>query len=625
MCRLNSGTFFIYLLLIGIFIFFQFKSASAQIKPERVYSIIELDSLVREFRVKDNFKAKQYAATALRNAMLEKNPKDICLALFLNGTALSSVASDSGFYYFNKALHLADSAGYSEIKVRIMFGQANLFQEASDFKSALLILDSCYKIAERENIKSWLVRSLNSMGNLYIELGDSSMSKKMYQEAYKLALDNGSLTEQGIELGNLANFESDQANKIKMILKALELLGHSRGFEEETAQFMINAGAFSPDPNEAMEFYKKALNVATKANLQITKIAALNNLAYSYLDLGLNEQAEACLRDQAIPIAQGLNNSDWLSTLYDSYADVLKAKNEYKKALEFEKLSVAERQNADQLKSSKQVRLLAAIMDTKNKENIILKNQQSIDSQKLLIKKQFMGLILAGLVSIAVVFLLIIFILRMRLRMKIREIATARQLLDIEENEKTALSRELHDTVSNLVEKLNGYISSLSIGNDEIQGEIGNRLMELSTGIRRISHRIQRLDFKENLFSDLISELCFDMENMTTLSVNVRISDEFLQPDEAVARSVYRMVEEMLNNASKHARNSNVLISIETKEKFLVLTYEDDGPGFSLEKDANRGIGIRNIMERARLTGGKAVCTTSPGNGTDWKVKIPMN
>ena len=81
----------------------------------------------------------------------------------------------------------------------------------------------------------------------------------------------------------------------------------------------------------------------------------------------------------------------------------------------------------------------------------------------------------------------------------------------------------------------------------------------------------------------------------------------------------------MLNNASKHARNSNVLISIETKEKFLVLTYEDDGPGFSLEKDANRGIGIRNIMERAKLTGGKAVCTTSPGNGTDWKVKIPMN
>ena len=186
-----------------------------------------------------------------------------------------------------------------------------------------------------------------------------------------------------------------------------------------------------------------------------------------------------------------------------------------------------------------------------------------------------------------------------------------------------SVSRELHDTVSNLVEKLNGHILSLNIGQEGLQEEIREKLRELSNSIRRISHRIQGVNFEESNLSDLITELCFDMSNLTGLVVNCSVDQGFPRLEFEKAKLLYRITEELLNNASKYAKGSSVLINLKAESGQIVLTYCDDGPGFPDTASGKAGIGLKNIKERARLLGGQALCSSSPGNGVDWQISFP--
>lgn len=598
---------------------------SGQPTVESRDTIQVLDSLVRLNRVRDNALARKYAKIALQLSQSRKNSRNMAIAYYLSGLALSSTSIDSAFPYYIKALASADSTNFKEAKARILFQMASIYHIVSDYKTALLLYDSCYKISEKENLTDLVAGALNSMGNLNVELRDSMKAFKQYQNALEYSKIHGLIINQGIALGNLAMFERDISSRIRKIKQAIELLGKTHGAEEETAQFMINLGAAETDPNEALKYYLPALNIASKANLHITRIAVLNNLAYTYLDLGLLKKAEDCLINQAIPEAKAINNSDWLATLYDSYADILQARNDYKTAFKYNKLAISERENADYLKASSQVRLLGAILDSKNKEIMIQKSNQAVESQKHLIRRQFLALLLAASLILFSILIFILILQRTRLKMKTQQVLVSKQILELEENEKAMVSRELHDTVTNMVEKLTGFIKSINIGLPELENEIQAKLKELSQSIRRISHRIQGVDFNDSPIGELIKELCFDMSNLTRLSVNFRTDKDFPSLEPEKAKLLYRITEELLNNASKYAKEASVLITLKTENGNTVLMYADDGPGFSMGNTLKPGIGLNNIRERARLLGGDAVCTSFPGQGVDWSVRFPEN
>ncbi len=587
------------------------------------FSIHVLDSLVELNRVKNPELARKYADQALDQANQGNDSKDLGMAYFMNGIACSSNYMDSGFLFYNKALRIFDSINYTLGKIRVLYSLGSLYDDVSDYKTAMLLYDSCYKLAEREGIARFMTCTLTSMGNLNLDMMDSVTACKQYKASLDIAIKEGLPLDQGIAIGNLAGFEISRELKFRMIKQAIDILSKIPVAKEEEAQFLVNIGIAETDPDQAMKYFTKALDIANRSDLRITRIAVLNNMAYAYLALGDIAKAADCLINKAIPEAKGINNSDWLATVYDSYADVLKAGKDFKQALKYKELGIAERQKADYLKAASEVRFLGAVLDSKNKEITIQKNTTAIAAQKNLIRRQFLLLLLAGTVILAFIFLVIIILQKTRLRIKTQQVLVSRQILELEEKEKMSVSRELHDTVSNLVEKLNGHILSLNIGQEGLQEEIREKLRELSNSIRRISHRIQGVNFEESNLSDLITELCFDMSNLTGLVVNCSVDQGFPRLEFEKAKLLYRITEELLNNASKYAKGSSVLINLKAESGQIVLTYCDDGPGFPDTASGKAGIGLKNIKERARLLGGQALCSSSPGNGVDWQISFP--
>jgi two-component system CheB/CheR fusion protein len=94
--------------------------------------------------------------------------------------------------------------------------------------------------------------------------------------------------------------------------------------------------------------------------------------------------------------------------------------------------------------------------------------------------------------------------------------------------------------------------------------------------------------------------------------------------DEAVALNLYRVAQEAVTNARKHARASEVIIELREEDHELVLTIKDDGMGVrSLRK--NKGMGIHLMKYRAGVCGGKLEIESRRGRGTTVVCRVPLN
>ena len=92
-------------------------------------------------------------------------------------------------------------------------------------------------------------------------------------------------------------------------------------------------------------------------------------------------------------------------------------------------------------------------------------------------------------------------------------------------------------------------------------------------------------------------------------------------PD-AIRTCVYRVVQEALQNVSRHSRASHAKILVEQPSGTVALTIEDDGAGF--DPPRTRGMGLLGIEERVKQLGGKFEVQSQPGKGTALRISLPV-
>ena len=90
------------------------------------------------------------------------------------------------------------------------------------------------------------------------------------------------------------------------------------------------------------------------------------------------------------------------------------------------------------------------------------------------------------------------------------------------------------------------------------------------------------------------------------------------------AMSIYRIVQESLNNIFKHSRAKNARVTLERDLHEVLLKIEDDGCGFNIHENG-KGLGLRNIAERVHMLGGKLKIDSQPGAGTRIEITIPIS
>jgi signal transduction histidine kinase len=204
----------------------------------------------------------------------------------------------------------------------------------------------------------------------------------------------------------------------------------------------------------------------------------------------------------------------------------------------------------------------------------------------------------------------------------------SKRLLDAQEQERRAISRELHDEVGQSLSALLMDVENLAAntgGNGPFRNGLKNIKMLAENCVNEI--RDMALLLRPSMLDDLglvaaIEWQAREVSKRTGMLVNVveeNVSD-FLPEEHKTC--VYRIVQEALNNCSKHAYARNARVIVREDPGHLLLTIEDDGKGFN--PSHARGLGLVGMNERVTHLGGVLKLDSVPGQGTCLRVDLPL-
>ena len=195
-------------------------------------------------------------------------------------------------------------------------------------------------------------------------------------------------------------------------------------------------------------------------------------------------------------------------------------------------------------------------------------------------------------------------------------------LQSVREQERTRLSRELHDELG---QQLTGLKLSLSWLTNRIRDKRGvsphqvnemRQQLDVSiSAVRRISTELRPFMLDDLGFDEAIEWLCSEFKKRSNLIVTLNASAAKEIKDQELATTIYRIVQESLTNVAKHANATKVKIDLTKCDDAMVLTVSDDGQGISANAQVG-GIGLISMRERAIAIGARFNVFSTPGGGT---------
>jgi PAS domain S-box-containing protein len=212
-----------------------------------------------------------------------------------------------------------------------------------------------------------------------------------------------------------------------------------------------------------------------------------------------------------------------------------------------------------------------------------------------------------------------------------RQQALTRRLVDVQEDERRSLARELHDQIGQMMTGLQFSLSALlprasSEQKTKIE-EIQKLVSNLIAQTREIS-----INLRPSMLDDtgLILTLLWHFNRYTSqtdIKVNFQhynLIDKRFQTE--IETNVFRIIQEALTNAARYAKTDSVDVMLKLEAQMITLEIADQGQGFDLSSvDTSSHMGLNSMRDRAYSVGGLMDIETAPGRGTHIRVVLPLS
>ena len=238
------------------------------------------------------------------------------------------------------------------------------------------------------------------------------------------------------------------------------------------------------------------------------------------------------------------------------------------------------------------------------------------------------GLILIGLISIG-------FLTRIA-RDKRRKAEQDRFTHDIIQNQETdrkRIAQELHDSLEqNLLVIKNR--AALTLSSPSKRDNMATALEEISDisldsiqEVRNIANNLRPYQIDRLGLSKAIQSMLNKIADSSEMTISHEIDSipTGLSPELQI--NLYRIIQEVLNNAIKHAHATQIIVTLLASDQILTLRIKDNGNGFdpdSTHENQESGLGLSGIRERSTMFKGTHQLIASKGNGTEWIIRFPI-
>jgi signal transduction histidine kinase len=205
------------------------------------------------------------------------------------------------------------------------------------------------------------------------------------------------------------------------------------------------------------------------------------------------------------------------------------------------------------------------------------------------------------------------------------------QLQVIRENEKTRISREIHDELGQILTGLKMELSCLEVELDspgvvEKLQSMGGMIDSTINSVRRIATELRPQILDTCGLLDALEWQGMDYQARTGIDCKLELPNDSVKLDSQLSTAIFRICQETLTNVARHAGATEVRVSLKLSENELCLTVKDNGKGIEPDKIYNsNSLGLLGIQERANYWGGHVTIDSPPGEGALFTINMPLN
>lgn len=493
-------------------------------------------------------------------------------------------------------------------------------------------------IFEKVNDTKWLAKCYKGLGNSLLQIRDAAGAIQQYKLAAMMFKNAGLKNDEGLVFANIArafitrnmlDSAIDYNDKAGLIANQLP--------EAVQLQFMVNMSA--------AEFQsKKGRYAAANAAIQkAQKIAALkqdvNMLGAVYYisgNMAVDQKDFRTALKYSLLSHEIHQKSGNYSMQVESLKELSKAyanAGDYKKAYQTRVDYMMLQDSMYSSKSAKEISELNVKFQTSEKEKKIAEQTLLITNKNIRLRNLLFSLLAAGLL---ISLLLILYFQRRKTFQqslitlkKEQEISLLKALMTGEEKERNRLARELHDGLGGILAAAQMLISNVDTNGQQEDLMKKQKASELVSQAASESRRIAHNLLPETLLRYGLDEALKEYSQSITESKLIQLDYEsvgmHLTLDQSAGLSIYRIIQELVNNIVKHSGATEALVQLHQEEGKLSVTVEDNGKGFAPQQNGQTGIGLSNIRSRVSYLNGSLDIRSEEQKGTSVYIEIQLN
>ena len=543
---------------------------------------------------------------------------------------------DSTLIEGEKALQLArkntDSVSVAELKRQI--GVASYFKgkydvAATNFYESIAIL-------EKSNNPKKLAPVYNELAKLYRKTNSLDRALENYNKAdaiYRQLKDTGGIAMILNESGVVFEYREDYRealNRYTASMKLAEKAGDSLSVSYSLSNI---AGVYviQKKYDEAEKNLVRALHIR-----EYLKDSFAIALTYSDLGVAMTGKGDYLKAIEYLTLsnkaAEALKYPELQSNNYNELSTIAQKQGDFQKAFQYFLKRSALRDSLYAIEKTKQIEELNSKYENAKKEQQITKQENRLRMQNYL---------LVGIACLVLFTALLVHARYKREKLKKEqqlqtEIMNQQQLavkavMEAEENERERIAKDLHDGVGQMMSaakmNLSAFESEIQFRDHEQRtayDKIITLVDESCREVRTVSHIMMPNALLKNNLGTAIRDF---VDKLSNKQLQVHVYTEGLEQrmDSNIETVLYRIIQECVNNAMKHAGASTLDISLIRDKDGISGTIEDNGKGFdAADKGKFDGIGLKNITTRIEYLKGTVDFDSAPGRGTVVALHVPV-
>jgi signal transduction histidine kinase len=504
---------------------------------------------------------------------------------------------------YHLAYTIFDSLQHHSGLAHLCNEMAVFYRRHSDAKTAFEYLDRSEDFAQKANNKTELGTSYAHRATLLDREGKTEEAFALYEKVYairKEAKDSVGLGYALLELSTIALRKGDLAQALAYIQQSTEIR-KKIGDQQGVAVNLVNTG----ETYFSVKEYRKAI--------------------------GYFEQ---CLK-----LAQEIGYTDLVRYAYEQLAASHAKIYDYKNAYQYQQKSKAFADSLYNIEKAKVIADLQTKYETERKEQQIILQQAEISERESQITQTY--IIIGGLVVTMILVVIIFLLARSRYRRQQALLIKERELsiheaytlasVQSQENERKRFAQDLHDGMGQLISALRLALLSVHHNSSlEHRVEVVNKaeglLNDMHREIRSIAFNLMPQTLVQHGLVPALREMSDRINNSNQIVIRVDSFDVPWRLNEVQEISLYRVIQEWINNVVKYSSAGLIEVQLVGHEREITIIIEDNGDGFDCNiLENSSGNGWKNIRSRVNLIKGSVEVDSKKGRrGTTFILRVPF-